>query len=210
MKSRSRSSIKVLPLLSLILLAAIGLAVWQISTRNNTTTLIPASHEQVIKTANNYVIGKVGQAHFDKWLKAEPNRNSFADNSDSEYDFIAYHFNIEGLNEQSGDSDIIMIQVSRNDLDKVYDEVLPDCSKRNNQCLFEINLSEAKDIARKNGLSGNDLITSYTNKFDEYAKKRDLPFTIAARSCSQKRAIYIDYRDGSVIKDVSEQCPQLD
>lgn len=156
----------------------------------------PASREQVIKAADNYLISKVGQEKFKQYYTFEQNRSGFTDPETSKYDFVAYHFS--PWKEVTDYDDIIMVQINRFDLLAAQADAVPNCIKKEDLCSFKVDKSTALGIAKNNGL-GSDTFLSWNNNGNKFAQKNSLPFVLVASSCQSSKSIFIDYRNGKVL-----------
>lgn len=154
-----------------------------------------ASKQQVIAAADKFLIVKVGQQKSQELYKREPNRDSFANPEQSTFDFIAYHFSpmkMYQADNAGSDTDIVYVQVNRNNLREIYADFVPDCTKDANQCNFVVSNQKALDIAKQHGLPD----VAYVNI-------GSLPghttFALRITSCTNKKSIFIDYSNGKVL-----------
>lgn len=157
------------------------------------TTEITANTETV---ANNYLISKVGYDNFKKLYTFDKARGGYG-GSNSNYDFIAYHFAPYKM--FPGSEDVIMVQVNKHKPAEIYADVAPDCKKDKSLCDFNIDKQKALQIAQDNGITADDVTVSATNMKDDYAKKKGLGFVVIVQSCKQNKSVVIDYRNGAIL-----------
>jgi hypothetical protein len=103
--------------------------------------------DQVLKNSNNFIISKVGQDYFDKYIKPDfQNTKKIR----SQYDMV-YSFNIP--DKPYVDTKIkFSVDSTGNILNKENIVGLPDCLSNPDKCEFNINEERAKQIAKQNDL----------------------------------------------------------
>lgn len=166
-----------------------------------------------IETANNLIIGQVGEERFKKDIKyneEETKKNNIAKvlgkATDQVYK-IAYNFTpLEVLNGSSEDSIFYVDIVDKNSpyyeqhkksRTRIVNQHLPNCLSDSSLCNFHLTSKDAIQIANNNGFTASDLKASWSSW--EYQK-----LTIKLTSCSENKVMYLDYRDGSVIESKTE------
>ena len=152
-----------------------------------------ASKQEVAAAADAFLVARLGTSNFQKYLRQEPSRTSYANPKDSKFDFIAYHFLPEDM--YSNNDDVVMVQVNRNNLSEIYTDYVPDCSDEPKQCDFSITKQEAIAIANKQGVSG-DVRVNLVN----LPGSKDRKLAILIQDCTQKKAVYVDQSSGRVLK----------
>lgn len=177
----------------LLVVVLIVLVVAQPWKPHKSTSEITANTETA---ANNYLISKVGYDNFKKLYTFDKARGGYGD-SNSTYDFLAYHF--APFKTFVNPEDIVMVQVNKHEPTEVFADVAPDCKKDKSLCDFNIDKQKSLQIAQDNGITADDVTVSTANMKDEYAKKNGLAFVIIVQSCKQNKSVVIDYRNGAIL-----------
>lgn len=201
---RRRSNIGSMRILVSIAVSGIlvgGVILWHNSQNSNQPKPVKAhsgktaaSKEEVATAANEFLIARLGEANFQSYVRAAPSSNSYSDPKDSISDFIAYHFLPVNFYSPNADN-VVMIQMNRNNLDDIKTDFVPDCSKHADRCDFSVSRQEAVEIAKKHNVSGDIAV-----RLQRIPDATDRQLAIFADSCTQKKALYINYSTGIVLR----------
>ncbi|OGM20328.1 hypothetical protein A2714_04760 [Candidatus Woesebacteria bacterium RIFCSPHIGHO2_01_FULL_38_9] len=162
-----------------------------------------------IETANNLIIDQTGRERFYKDIKYNEQETKKVNIAKvlgkATYQVYKIAYNYTPLEILNGSSEDSLFYVDIVDIDSPYYEQhkiirtrivnnhLPRCTADPSLCDFHLTRKEAIQIANKNGFKATDLSVSWNSW--EYQK-----LTIKLTSCAENKAMYLDYRDGSVIK----------
>lgn len=167
----------------------------------------------VIETSDRLIIDRIGKERFDKDIILDNNETLELNipkidinNSYTPYK-IAYRFSpLKVLNNDESealfyvdveDKNSPYYQKSTKSRTKIVNNILPDCTVEPSLCEFKLTANDVKVIANRNNFNADDL-EIFWNPW-ELQK-----LLIEVTSCKLKKAMYINYMDGSVIsiKDI--------
>lgn len=148
--------------------------------------------EDIQMLAEDYLKSKVGDVRYDDYFVLAADGHIKQENGYT----VKYHF--RPLAEVAPSNDTVTVHIRGGAVQ--YANMVPNCVQDATLCDFNVTGEQALEAARSNGFDAQDLRLSWS----PFVPSSSLPLAIRITSCTANEAMYIDYRDGTVIAYVPE------